>query len=140
MWFKNISKSLEYTIAYISKIGYTSIFISYKFIYIYISFIFSPTFFKSNMSIFKVVTLLYRVDSILKKKEIFFRNFFVISAFLLGVLIFIYTKATSNSLAGKISINPTIGPISNLFLFDRLRDYLPCSLGNLPINLFLSFC
>lgn len=88
-----------------------------------------------NTSIFEIVTLLYGVCGISRRKYIF-RNFLVMSAALFSILIISYTKATCDMLAGKLSINPTTGEVSDPFLFDRLKASLLCGLGNLPIGLF----
>lgn len=88
-----------------------------------------------NTSLFEIVTLLYGVCGISRRKYIF-RNFFIMCVALLGILIISYTKATCDILAGKLSINPTTGEISDPFFFDRLKASLLCGLGNLPIGLF----
>ncbi|CAL9728789.1 mannosyl phosphorylinositol ceramide synthase regulatory protein Csg2p [Monosporozyma unispora] len=88
-----------------------------------------------NTSVFEIVTLLYGVCGISRRKYIF-RNFLVMSAALLSILIISYTKATCDMLAGKLSINPTTGEVSDPFLFDRLKASLLCGLGNLPVGLF----
>lgn len=88
-----------------------------------------------NTAIFEIVTLLYGVCGISRRKYIF-RNFLVMSAALFSILIISYTKATCDMLAGKLSINPTTGEVSDPFLFDRLKASLLCGLGNLPMGLF----
>lgn len=88
-----------------------------------------------NTSVFEIVTLLYGVCGISRRKYIF-RNFLVMSAALFSILIISYTKATCDMLAGKLSINPTTGEVSDPYLFDRLKASLLCGLGNLPIGLF----
>ncbi|KAK5959521.1 mannosylinositol phosphorylceramide synthase regulatory subunit PWA37_003482 [Arxiozyma heterogenica] len=132
------SHSFGYTAAYITKlVVLSSLLVIPVFTYM-LALSLSPAFdvaLIQNTSIFEIVTLLYGVCGISKRKYIF-RNFLVMCAALLGILIISYTKATCDILAGKLSINPTTGEISDPFLFDRLKASLLCGLGNLPVGLF----
>lgn len=88
-----------------------------------------------NVSIFEIVTLLYGVCGVSKKRFII-KNYLIMMVALISILIISYTKATCDILAGKLSINPNTGEVIDPYLFDRLKASLVCGLGNLPIGLF----
>lgn len=88
-----------------------------------------------NTSIFEIVSLLYGVCGIAKRKNVM-RNFLVMMSALIGVLVVSYTKATCDLLAGKLSINKETGELSDPFLFDRLKSALLCGLGALTMGPF----
>lgn len=132
------SCSFGYTATYIIKLVILSSLLVIPVFTFMLALSLSPAFdvaLIQNTSIFEIVTLLYGVCGISKRKYIF-KNFLIMCAALLGILIISYTKATCDILAGKLSINPTTGEISDPFLFDRLKASLLCGLGNLPVGLF----
>lgn len=88
-----------------------------------------------NTAIFEIVTLLYGVCGISRKNYVF-RNFLIMMNAVIGILIISYTKATCDMLAGKLSVNPNTGELSDPFLFDRLKGALICGLGALIMGPF----
>ncbi|CCK72496.1 uncharacterized protein KNAG_0K01310 [Huiozyma naganishii CBS 8797] len=88
-----------------------------------------------NTSTFEIVTLLYGVFNIAKRKNVF-RNFVIMMVALMGILIVSYTNATCDLLAGKLSINKETGEVNDPFLFDRLKASLLCGLCSLALGPF----
>ncbi|CAI4058506.1 hypothetical protein N7582_001124 [Saccharomyces uvarum] len=88
-----------------------------------------------NTAIFEIVTLLYGVCGISRKNYVF-RNFLIMMNAVIGILIISYTKATCDMLAGKLSVNPNTGELTDPFLFDRLKGALICGLGALVMGPF----
>lgn len=123
---------------YLTKLTVLSITLLFPiFIYIF-ALSLSPAFdiaLIQNVSIFEIVTLLYGICGVSKKRFII-KNYFIMMLALISILIISYTKATCDILAGKLSINPRTGEVIDPYLFDRLKASLVCGLGSLPIGVF----
>ncbi|SCU94094.1 LAME_0F06084g1_1 [Lachancea meyersii CBS 8951] len=88
-----------------------------------------------NTSMFEIVSLLLVVAGVAPRKHLV-RNFALMVVILAGIFIVSYTKATSDLLSGKLSVNESTGELDDPFLFDRLKGALTCGLGALTIGPF----
>lgn len=98
----------------------------------------SPAFdtaFIQNISIFEISILLLGIFGQTKRQNVF-RNYCIMLFTLISALVISYTKANSDMLAGKLTINEETGELNDPFLFDRLKGALACGLGALPMGLF----
>lgn len=88
-----------------------------------------------NTAVFEIVTLLYGVCGISRRNHVF-RDYLVMMAAVIAILIISYTKATCDILGGKLSINPQTGEVTDQYLFNRLEGALICGMGALPLGGF----
>ncbi|CCK72523.1 mannosylinositol phosphorylceramide synthase regulatory subunit KNAG_0K01620 [Huiozyma naganishii CBS 8797] len=130
--------STKSTVQYIGKLLFLTIFTMIPVFTYMLALSLSPAFdvaLIQNTAVFEIVTLLYGVCGIARKNHVF-RNFLVMMAALASIQVISYTKATCDMLAGKLSINPSTGEVTDLFLFDRLKASLICGLGSLSVGVF----
>ncbi|CCH62224.1 hypothetical protein TBLA_0G02870 [Henningerozyma blattae CBS 6284] len=126
---------------YVAKLSFMSLTVVVPMICYNLALALCPAFevvIMQRVSIFEITSLLYGVTNIAKRKSLFTKYVFMMVA-LLSILVIGYNKATCDLLDGKIKVNKETGELADPFLFDRLKGYLICGLGSLPIGLFYVF-